>query len=60
MDNEEKIREYRKKQIKKWIIVFFYIIVIILEIMALCNIISMLWGCALFAIIYLFEKIFLK
>ena len=54
--NDKIIQEYKKKQIKKWLIIIVYILVIVLEILALFNIISMLWGCALFAIIYLFKK----
>ena len=58
--NDKKIKEYKKKQFEKWAIVALYLLVIVLEILALLNIIDMLWGVALFAIIYLFKKIFLK
>ena len=60
MDNDEVIKKYQQKQIKKWLIVLLYVIVIVLEILALCSKISMLWGCGLFIIVYIFEKIFLK
>lgn len=58
--NDKKIREYRNKKIKKWILVSLLVLVIVLEILALFNVISMLWGAVIFVIIYLFEKIILK
>ena len=60
MNNDQKIRNYKKKQFEKWIIISLYLLVIVLEFLALFNIIDMLWGVALFAIIYLFKKIYLK
>ena len=56
-DNDKKIRNYKKQQVKKWLIIALYLIVVVLEILALCNVIDMLWGCAAFAIIYLLKKI---
>ena len=58
--NDKKIREYRNKKIKKWILVSLLVLVIVLEVLALFNVISMLWGAVIFVIIYLFEKIILK
>lgn len=58
--NDQKIKDYKKKQLEKWIIIFGLILVIVLEILALCNIINMVWGVIFFIIIYLFEKIVLK
>ena len=58
--NDQKIKDYKKKQAEKWIIVGLYIGVIALEVLALLNIIDMLWGLVLFIIIYLFKKIYLK
>ena len=58
--NDKKIKNYKKKQIEKWVIIALYLLVIGLEILALLNIIDMLWGVALFAIIYLFKKNYLK
>jgi len=55
--NDKKIKEYRKKQLVKWLIIILYIGVIVLEVLALCNKIHMLWGCGLFIIIYLLKKI---
>ena len=45
-DNDQKIRKYK---IKKWLVIILSIGVLILEILALCNVINMLWGCGLFA-----------
>ena len=60
MNNDQKIKDYRKKQLEKWIIVSIYLLVIILEVMALFGVIDMLWGCAVFLVGYLFKKIYLK
>ena len=60
MNNDEKIKNYRKKKIEKWLLIVMLLGVITLETLALLNIISMLWGCVLFIIIYLFKKIILK
>ena len=56
-DNDKKIAEYRKKQIIKWVIIILSIAVIVLEVLALFKVISLLWGLALFIIIYLLKKI---
>ena len=57
-DNDKKIKEYRKQELKKWIVVFAYLFVIALEVLALFNKINMLWGCGLFLLAYLFKKFF--
>ena len=54
-DNDQKIRKYK---IKKWLVIILSIGVLILEILALCNVINMLWGCGLFIILYLLKKFF--
>ena len=58
--NDKKIRDYKKKKITKWILIFMCAAVIILETLALFNVISMVWGAIIFIIILLFEKIILK
>ena len=58
MNNDDKIKAYRKKKIEKWLLIIASIGVIVLEILALFNVISMLWGCILFILIYLFKKMF--
>ena len=60
MNNDQKIKEYKKNQLEKWIIVILLVSVIVLETLALFGIINMLWGCGLFIIIYIIKKIFLK
>ena len=57
-DNDKKIREYQKQKFKKWLLISLSLVVIVLEILALFNVINMLWGCGLFIIIYLLKKIF--
>ena len=59
-ENNVKIKNYQKKQIEKWVIISIYLTIIVLEILALCGIIDMLWGCALFVLVYIIKKIFLK
>ncbi len=56
-ENDKKIKEYKKNQLKKWILLTLYLSVIVLEILALMNIISMWWGVGVFALIY-FIRIF--
>ena len=60
MSNDEKIKQYKKQQRDKWILIIMCLGVIILETLALLNIINMLWGVGLFVFIYLFKKIILK
>jgi len=54
-NNDKKILNY---QIKKWSIILLYIVIIILEMLALCGVIDMLWGCVLFIIVLLLKKVF--
>ncbi len=56
--NDQKIIDYKKNKIKKWTIIILYVAVLVLEILALLNIIDMLWGCVLFILVYLFKKFF--
>lgn len=55
-DNDKKIKDYKRQQVKKWLVVILSVGVIILETLALFNVIHMLWGCGLFIIIYLLKK----
>ena len=59
MNNDKKIKEYKKKQFDKWLILALNLCVIVLEILALMNIISMWWGIGVFSLMYLF-RIFKK
>lgn len=56
--NDDKIKNYKRKRLLKWVIIILSIAVIILEVLALLDIISMLWGCLLFIIIYILKKVF--
>lgn len=56
-DNDRKIKDYKKQQFKKWLIITLLLGVIVLEVLALFNVVNMLWGCGLFIIIYLLKKI---
>ena len=58
--NDEKFREYKKKKAIKYLYILLSISVIVLEILALFNVISMIWGILIFAIIWLFKKNILK
>ena len=49
--NDDKIKSYQRKKVLKWIIIVLSVLVIVLEVLALLNIINMLWGCLLFIII---------
>ena len=57
-DNDKKIREYKKQRVKKWLLILLPVSVIVLEVLALFNVIDMLWGCAVFIILLLLKKIF--
>lgn len=59
-DNDKKIFEYKKKKFEKYFLIILSISVIILEILALFNVINMMWGLGLFVIVYILKKIFLK
>ena len=58
--NDIKYKEYKKKVIEKDLYIILCIVVIILEILALFNIISFIWGLIVFVLIYLLKKIILK
>ena len=59
-DNDKKIFEYKKKKFEKYFLVILSFLVIILEILALFNVINMMWGLGLFVLMYILKKIFLK
>ena len=56
--NDNKIKSYQYKRLLKWIIILLSLFVIVLEILALLDIISMIWGVLLFIIIYILKKMF--
>ena len=56
-ENDLKYKEYQKKKIVKYIILLLSIVIIVLEVLALFQVISMLWGILLFIILYIIKKI---
>ena len=54
--NDKKVRDYKLKKAKDWFIILLYLGVIALEVLALFNVVHMLWGCGLFIIVYLLKK----
>ena len=55
--NDKKYNEYQKNKIKKYFYIILSALIIILEILALFNVISMVWGLILFILLYLLKKI---
>ena len=56
--NDDKIKEYQRKKVLKYLIILLSIIVVVLEVLALFKVISMIWGLLLFIVIYILKKIF--
>lgn len=58
--NDKKIKEYKKKQILKYLMIFFSFLVVVLESFALFNKISYIWGIIPFLlnciVKYLYQK----
>ena len=52
MNNEERFQAYRKKKILKIIIFILSLAVIILEILALFNLVHFIWGLLVFVLVY--------
>ena len=56
--NDDRIKKYQRQKLVKWVIIGLSLVVIVLEILALFNVISMLWGCGVFIVIYILKKMF--
>ena len=56
--NDDRIKMYQKQKVKKWIIIVLSLAIIVLEVLALFKVLNMLWGCALFVIVYILKKMF--
>ena len=54
--NDEKYNEYKKKKIFRIIYIILSLIIIILEILALFNVISMYWGLGIFVLLVILKK----
>ena len=57
-ENDKKIHEYKKQRVKKWLLILLPVSVIVLEVLALFNVISMVWGLLVFIFVYLLKKMF--
>ncbi len=58
--NDEIYKKYKKNRINKIIFVILGIGIIVLEVLALFNIISMFWGIGVFILLYVFKFFYLK
>ena len=56
--NDDKYKAYLKNKRFKYVFIGVSILIIVLEILALLNKISMLWGLVLFVILYIIKKKF--
>lgn len=56
--NDEKYRTYKKNRRFKIIYLLLSVMVIVLEVLALFNVISMVWGLLVFIFVYLLKKMF--
>ena len=54
MNNEERLKEYRKDKLIKNLIIILSILIVILEVLALFKVIHYIWGLLVFGIIYFF------
>lgn len=60
MNNEKKYKKYLNKKIMKYLLIFLGISIIVLEILALFNVISFIWGLIAFIIFYILKYFYTK
>lgn len=58
MNNDQKYQNYQKKKLLKYLVIILSLMVIVLEILALFNVISMLWGLICFIVLIFLKKMF--
>lgn len=58
--NNQKYKDYRKKKILKYLYLLLALGVVVVEILALFNIIHMIWGIVAFISLYIIKKILIK
>ncbi len=58
--NDQKYNDYRKKKILKYLYLFLAVLVVVVEILALFNIINIVWGIVAFIVLYILKKILIK
>ena len=58
--NDKKYHEYKKKRIFKILYIVLSLTVVVLEILALLNIINMIWGLLVFVLLFFLKKVYQK
>ena len=58
--NDEKYKEYQKKKISKYVYIILALLVIVLEGLAVFNVISMVWGMVIFVSAFFVKKNIIK
>ena len=58
--NDKKYQEYKKKKIFKLLYIALSLIVVVLEILALFNVINMIWGLIVFVLLFFLKKVYQK
>ena len=54
--NDKKYNDFKKKKIFRYIYVVLSLLVIVLELLALFNVINMIWGLILFILLFFLKK----
>ena len=54
--NDNKYQEYKKKKLLKYLIIILSLFVIVLEVLALFNVINMIWGLIVFVVLYFIKN----
>lgn len=58
--NKEKYNDYRKKKFLRYLYLFLALLVVVVEVLALFNIINIVWGIVAFIVFYILKKILIK
>ena len=58
--NKEKYNDYRKKNFLRYLYLFLALLVVVVEVLALFNIINIVWGIVAFIVLYILKKILIK
>ena len=54
--NDKKYNDFKKKKIFRYIYIVLSLLVIVLELLALFNVINMIWGLILFILLFFLKK----
>ena len=60
MNNEKKYKKYLNNRIIKYILIILALCITVLEILALCKVISFIWGLVAFIIFYVLKYFYTK